>query len=310
MNEIDELTREKAKQFITRLMSNPALQGMAPLKKEQQIRYFLKVNESQLLPTLSSPAFFPGKTPGEIYKILESALRGMTGELLNPRIRQFFSSGLRPAALVSAVGDPGLDVTRLRETLWKLFTLILDSKEGREALVPALTLIDSPIFDRYVPQIIQRQKYISFEIRMVQRFKEVQENIIDYLKLIVLLKPIVYTFLSNTGELVNGCISVPYCNVIANQLSRKYPSLPEPILKGIIQANVSFLDERNLPATSRLAGIFTQRAMHWNPAQKIDRGAETSDKSWFSITRKNYRYYGYDLDMLLELYNIASELGW
>ena len=310
MNENNVMLREKAQQFVTRLMSNPALLNLSPLKKEQQIRYFLKVNETQLLPTLSSPAFFPGKSRVEINRILENTLREMTDETLVPGVKKFFSTDLKPSALASAVGDNGLDITRIRESLWTIFSLILDSREGREALIPAFTLIESPLFERYIPQIIQRQKYISFEIRMVQRFKEIQENIIDYLRLTVLLRPIVHTFLENTGELVNGCISGSYANVIVNQLSKKYQIVPQAVFKGIVQSNLSFQDDKNLPATSRLAAIFTQRAQNWNPSQKIDRGAETSDKSWFSIARKNYRYYGYDMDMLMELYNIASELGW
>ena len=43
---------------------------------------------------------------------------------------------------------------------------------------------------------------------------------------------------------------------------------------------------------------------------KIDRGAETSDKSWFNVARRNYKFYGYDLDMLVELHSISAENGW
>ncbi|MDC7222752.1 MAG: hypothetical protein PQJ60_03360 [Spirochaetales bacterium] len=307
---IERVYKEKAQQFVIRLMSNPALQGMAPLKKEQQIRHFLKVNEDQLLPTLSSPAFFPGKARYEINAILGETLREMTDQTILPPLKQFITGTLRPAALLSAARDDGGDTSAMREALWQIFSSLLQSPDSRDALIPALTLFESPLFVRYVPQIIQRQKYISFEVRMVQRFKEVPENIVDFLKLTVLLKPVIHTFLENSGDPMNGCLSTAYANQIIRQLHGRYPALPETILKGLIYTSVSFEDNRDLPATSRLAAIFTQRAVNWNPAQKIDRGAESSDKSWFNIARKNYRYYGYDMDMLMELYNIAAELGW
>ena len=43
---------------------------------------------------------------------------------------------------------------------------------------------------------------------------------------------------------------------------------------------------------------------------KIDRGAAASDQSWFNVARRNYKYYGYDFDLLTELYNISAENGW
>ncbi|MDC7221330.1 MAG: hypothetical protein PQJ59_15445 [Spirochaetales bacterium] len=310
MNENNRIDREKAQQFVIRLMSNPALQGLAPLKKEQQIAYFLKVNEEQLLPTLCSPAFFPGMDRKQINALLIGVLREMTNQTILPPLKQFITGSLRPSALSCAVKDKDANINAMREALWKMTTSVLSSSEGRDGLIPAITLFASPLFNRYVPQFITRQKYISFEIRMVQRFKEIPENIVDILKLTVLLKPIVHTFLDNTGELINGCISLPYANQIVRQLHEKYPALPEILLQGIVHSNVSFAESRDLPATSRLGAIFTQRAINWNPDQKIDRGAESSDKSWFSIARKNYKYYGYDMDMLMELYNIAAEMGW
>jgi hypothetical protein len=43
---------------------------------------------------------------------------------------------------------------------------------------------------------------------------------------------------------------------------------------------------------------------------KVDRGAESPDKSWFSIAKKNADYYGFDRRMLDELYMIAGDNNW
>lgn len=268
------------------------------------------MNEAQLLPTLSSPAFFPGLEREEINRILLDELQGVTDKTILPPLQQFITVNMKGAALISATKDPGVNTAGAREELMKILRIILDSKEGREALIPALTLFQSPLLGMYVPQITARQKYISFEIRMVQRFKEVQDNVIDYIRLTLLLRPIVLTFMANTGELTNGCITSGYAKRIVETLEKKCPNLPRVIIESIVFSNISFQDDRDIPATSRLAAIFTHRAVNWNPRMKIDRGAESSDKSWFNIARKNYRFYGYDMDMLMELYNIAAELGW
>ncbi|MBN2628815.1 MAG: hypothetical protein JXA95_19280 [Spirochaetales bacterium] len=311
MDENKDMNREKAGQFITRLMSNPALQPLAPLKKEQQIRFFLRTNEAQLFPTLSSPAFFPGKNQQEINRILTESLRETTNQKIFPLFKDFITDTLKSGALICAVGgNNSLNTNAVREGLLKLFTAILESNDARDALIPVATLFESPLLMRYIPQIVHRQKYISFEIRMVQRFKEVPENIIDYIKLTALITPVVYTYLENSSELVNGSISANFANQIIEKLSNKYRAIPKEIIAGLIQGSVAFSDDKEIPATSRLATLFARRAQTWNPDQKIDRGAESSDKSWFSVARKNYRYYGYDMDMIMELYNISAEMGW
>ena len=49
---------DKAKLFVSRLLSNPTLITLNPLQKEEQILSFMEINAPQLLPTLSSQAFF------------------------------------------------------------------------------------------------------------------------------------------------------------------------------------------------------------------------------------------------------------
>ena len=53
--------RDKAEQFVGRLLGNPAIQDIGPLAREEQIQQFFKINGGQLYPTLSSAGFFPGQ---------------------------------------------------------------------------------------------------------------------------------------------------------------------------------------------------------------------------------------------------------
>ena len=49
---------------------------------------------------------------------------------------------------------------------------------------------------------------------------------------------------------------------------------------------------------------------NYKPEAQKDRGADTAIKSWINVARKNYKFYGYDIKMLDELYNIAADNGW
>ena len=80
---------EKATLFISRLLSNPSLNYLSPLQKEDQIVSFLELNSKQLYSTLSSPAFFPGKPWPEIISILETRLRSVINSMVNEGLKRF-----------------------------------------------------------------------------------------------------------------------------------------------------------------------------------------------------------------------------
>jgi hypothetical protein len=82
------------------------------------------------------------------------------------------------------------------------------------------------------------------------------------------------------------------------------------VVKSGVNSALSFQDNPYMESTARLAAIFSHRCRNLKPGMKVDRGAESSDKSWFSVARKNYKFYGFDLDMLVELHGIAAENGW
>ena len=80
---------EKAALFISRLLSNSSLHYLNPLQKEEQITIFLELNAQQLHPTLSSPAFFPGKSWTEILSILQPKLAAVVDEMAFEGIKRY-----------------------------------------------------------------------------------------------------------------------------------------------------------------------------------------------------------------------------
>jgi len=82
------------------------------------------------------------------------------------------------------------------------------------------------------------------------------------------------------------------------------------VIRSGVNANVSYLENRFIEATARLAAVFSARCRAFQPNVRVDRGADTPDKSWLSIARRNYKFYGFDVKILDELYSIAAESGW
>ena len=84
----------------------------------------------------------------------------------------------------------------------------------------------------------------------------------------------------------------------------------EDIIQRSIAFHLSFNDDRSVPATSRLAKILFNLGKTYFPKQKRDRGADTYEKSWFQAQKKNYKYFGFDIDMINELYRISAVKYW
>jgi hypothetical protein len=77
-----------------------------------------------------------------------------------------------------------------------------------------------------------------------------------------------------------------------------------------LRSTLGFPGSPSVEAVSRLGAIMAMRGRALSPAVVVDRGADTPDKSWFNVQRRNARWHGLDGQMLDELYTIAAENGW
>jgi hypothetical protein len=105
-------------------------------------------------------------------------------------------------------------------------------------------------------------------------------------------------------------VSPQFAATVLASLRPQLPAVPPSLLRSAVSSNCSFLDDGRIEATSRLAAIFASRAGNYNPQVQVDRGAHGPDSSWFNIARRNFKYYGFDIKMLDELYRIAADNGW
>ncbi len=301
---------EKAKLFVTRLLLNPTLKTLNPLQKEEQILSFMEVNAGQLLPTLSSSAFFPGESWSTIKGLLITSLRDLIDELLIPGIQRQLYEKIN-FNFISLLGKQNRPQEEIKEELFTFTGEIVSIPEGRRDFSGSYNAVSHQIVDKYIENIFYDHSYIHFELTKVQRLKMNKDEIKDMIKISLILRPSIYVL---SGGLLkdgsSGIISQSFAEKVEASLAKEIPSLPEALIKSAIRSNLSFEDHKYLQATSRLTSIINSLARSVKTDMKVDRGASTPEKSWFSIARRNYKYFGWDIKMLDELYRFSAENNW
>ncbi len=301
-----ENEKATALQFIGRLMQNPSLQGFTALQREDQLLQFFSINADKLNPTLSSPAYFEGWSWSDISKLMTGTLYEMTNKEILPQIQSEIFERTN-YSYVTFLKLPPLQDSAKRQ-LYEMISKLLKVPAGRRSFAGTLTALRSGLLKRYLFSAFERQKYVHFEITKVQRLRMPREEIYNLLKTTMFIRPLA-SLLNSGGEAGQG-LTKSYAEKITGQLHRLMPGMPEEIIQGGVHSGMAFQDYSKLEATSRLVSVFASRCSQLKQGMKIDRGAAASDQSWFNIARRNYKYYGYDFDMLTELYNISAENGW
>lgn len=307
-NELD-----KASAFVSRLLGNPAMNDFTSLQKEEHVLQFLSVNAGQLLPTLSSPAFFAGKGWNQILVHLVQALQDLVSREMESDLERIVNEDVT-LSFLPFLGMQNASEAEVRAQVLRFLVSLLRQPEARRSFTGPYTALFYRAADRYLDKIFERKSYIHFEISKVQRLRMSKDEIKGLLSMTLLLKAAVYaagadTVLNYTDRL-SGVIQGAFADKSERLLKTKLPSLPEQVLESAVHANLSFSENRYIEATSRVAAIFSARYRSYKANLKVDRGADTPDKSWFSVARKNARFFGFDEKMLEELYKISAENGW
>jgi hypothetical protein len=306
-----EPTPARATAFIDHLLSNPALNNLNPLKKEEQILQFLKTNAQGLVPTLSSPQFFSGLPWNQIIRLLYTALVQETDIVLKPELEELIRQKIS-FSFVSQIQAHRITEDQCRQQMWELTQRILQKPEARKALLGPFTAIMNDFVGRYLQKSFVDRQYVHFELYKVQRLRLEIEDIKHMVHATLLLRPSIRLFSeSGLNDGVESLLVQPqFAATALESMKAQLQFLPPELLQGGLYSNVSFEEDKQIDATARLAAIFSSRGKNYKPIARVDRGASTPDRSWFSVARRNYKYYGFDIKMLDEFYKIASESGW
>jgi hypothetical protein len=306
-------TPARASAFVNHLLANPALKDLNPLQKEEQILQFLKTNAQSLLPTLSSAQFFPSTSWNQIMQLLYKALIQDTDRVLMPELEELTRRRIS-FSFVSQIQPHHISEDKCREEMWELMQRLLQKPEARKALTGPVTAITGGFVGRYLGRCFETRQYVHFELTKVQRLRLEIEDITHMVHATLLLRPSIQLFTVGreaAAETVESAkVQSQFAASALENIKSQLQILPPVLLQNGLFSNVSFEEDGQIDATARIAAIFSSRARNYKPITRVDRGASTPDRSWFSITRRNFKYYGFDVKMLDEFYKIASENGW
>ncbi len=300
---------EKAAVFISRLLGNPGLYYLNPLQKEEQISVFLELNAAQLYPTLSSPAFFPGKTWIEILSILQPKLSSMVDEMALEGIKRHLFEKI-DFGFLSCFESPLRDSEKVIQSLYALVKRVLKTNSGRQDFIGSYNALLYKLPRHYVDDIFESQAYIHFELIKVQRLKMSKTEVLNMIRVSLLMRSALHLYSEGVFDKSSGLITKQYAEKIEKLLKKELSSVPYELVSSAVKSYLSFDRYRFVPTTSRLTAIFNAMGKTIRPYAKIDRGAAPPEKSWLSVSRHNYKYYGWDIKMLDELYRYSLENNW
>jgi hypothetical protein len=303
---------QKSRQFVQRLLANPALKPLTPLQKEEQIISFLRQNSRQLYPTLSSPAFFPGSTWNTIFQNMVEELYAVTAESISAGLKEFFSRTINFHFTSFFSRSQGMNGEKTGE-LYAYMMKMLSHPLARRGLTGPYTAITLRLAHRYLDLVYDGRGYIRFELEKVQRLAMSQEEVKNMVRTSMLLRPAVLLFQTSGVQgmdMTRGLVPYQFALRVRESLEKELPFLPRELIESAVFSNVSFVECSDIPATSRLAALFSFMARDYRPGMKIDRGAASQERSWFGVARSNHRHFGFDMKMVDELYRLAAENGW
>ena len=299
--------------FVEKLWNNPALKDVTLVKRENQVLSFVRDNNQQLRALFSRPEMFGDISFEDTVRLLLSALTDKVLQSMEPRIDQVMDGLVLPDVQAYLKGQGEID----RDRLAAFIKASLRTKALRDPYSISLTAVSARYFDRYIPLIMGRRKVIYNEIIRRDRLSLEAQYIPEYLGLAAFLRPLFWFRFDSGGKPISLADVakdqrkyISTIEVLKKRLADEVGPLPGDLLRQSLDSCLNPVDHPDVSGASRLIAIMVGRAADFDPMQKVDKGAETADKSWFSINRRTAKFYGYDPHFLEELYHIAGEEGW
>jgi hypothetical protein len=308
-----EASGELLTRFVSRLFESPALRSLPLLQKEDQALQFLLANGPQLKPVFLSLGLDPSAGWESGVQVISQAVKQRVGAMLEAEIDsivdQHITLSFFPAVFGGRQPPP-----RLRAELRALLRRSASHPVSRIALSGCLPAARSDLTGKYIPQAWARRKYLYLEVTRVQRLQLGADDLADLIRLTIMLRPAAYLFVTPAGvpdrEAGFAPLQESFLQKALPSIGALLPSVPTPLIQLGVRSTLAFPATRTVEGVARASAILAFRGRSLVPGMVVDRGADTADKSWFNVARKNARWHGLDPSLLDELYTIAAENRW
>lgn len=307
----EETRTEPIERFAARLLETPGLRRLPALQKEEQALQFLKTNGARIQPVFASLGLDVTRGWKEPAAVIARSVRQEVDRLLVKEIEALVGSRCTLAFFPGIAGGRQAP-SHGREELAALVKRIAAHPVARGMLCGAIAAAESDLTDRYIPEAWERKKYIYGEITRVQRLNLPPAELGELVRFILLVRSAAYLHVTPGSAAHNdagpGNLQEPFLQKILPHVCSLLPSLPSSLVQMAMKSTLAF--PAQIEATARIAAVFALRGRTLVPGLVVDRGADTPDKSWLNVARRNARWHGLDSRLLDELYTISAENGW
>jgi hypothetical protein len=312
--------KQKARDFVDHLFSNPNISSEPPLIAEGLLINFIVQNMNQLKLTFKTPQFFPHLEWNQVLQLILSDLYERVSSEVFPVLDKFFEE-MDYDALERISDNSNFPADFQQEKLKGFVRTIIKNKDVRYNLNSTVTMLKSNTIDNYIGEIFNHRGFLFNEITRVQKSNlEIGEYIV-FVKILLILRSGAHMKIDSPSLGTRKKLSLNeaikmrgklqnYLGDLVQYLKQQVPFLSERTITLAVKSNLQMKMTELEEGISRLLFILCTRYHNYKPVGKVDRGAESPDKSWFSVAKKNAEYYGFDKRMLDELYMIAGDNNW
>lgn len=306
------------KEFINHLLNVSSIRSETVLRAEAQILNFIFQNKSQLEKTFRTPQYFPELSWDDVLKMIYMELYARSAENVLPLFTAFINSS-DFTFMNKLPGGSALPNDFHREKLSDLIGMIFKNTEARFNYNGACTIFKEQVLEKYIGESFRRRDSLYNELVRVQKTYLECDEYITFIKVLLLVRNAAYLKISTSAGASNinmfEAAKVPgklakFLDEAVINLRQTAPNCPERVIKLAFKSHLK-RDQTDIEdASSRLLYILCSRFNSYTPLKTVDRGAESPDKSWFSVARKNADHLGFDRRMVEVLYQIAGENNW
>ncbi|MES0490015.1 MAG: hypothetical protein ABUK01_08495 [Leptospirales bacterium] len=303
-------------QFINRLTSNPNFIGQPSSTVEIHICNFIQQNKQNLAPVLTQQ-LFPGSALDAATQQLTEAVALYIGANVLEQSRKVITNVID----LNVLSSSGINLTTTNEELIQMILVyyekIIKHREARQQIDAVNTILSEHMIENYINAAFENKTYLYNEIYRIDSHHFKADAVIEYLKLVTLIVPGFGIAMPVPGSATPLCATElrkdkkrleKYFQQIVPVLRQMLPPINEDLWN---TAKSIFLDHSENPdqePTSKFLAILLLRAKDFQQITKLDKGAETPDKSWFSVHMRNAGFLGLDKTLLEDLNRLAFEM--
>jgi hypothetical protein len=319
-NSFSETDINKINDFVDHLLSNPGIKSEPLLIGEGMIMNFLVQNLPQLKVTFKNSQFFPHLEWNQVLELIFENLYGRVSGVVLPVINKFIDN--TDFSFLDRLSGTGTIADKFRrEKLHEFVQMIFRNRDSRFNMNSTINIFNYDVMEKYAGEIFKRRDFLYNELVRVQKTNIDAAEYIVFLKIMLLIKNTVFLKLPLNPANPDAKLSIndiprnrknlqSYTDSIVKYIITLLPGFPEKIIRLAVKSNYTADMTEQDEASSKLIFILCGRFQNYKHVAKIERGAESPDKSWFGIAKKNADHFGYDRRILDALYLIAGDNNW